>query len=129
MASSATSQVCSAIQDFYNGAAPIRCYGSIRRFQHQLEMHLNRVTEANFVEQVRIFCKDLLIFMSFEAVSAWARTVLCLISNTAMLVFITVGVWMASDQMISLGLLALIMNSSFTVRIFEIKLFENFIFE
>jgi ABC-type transport system involved in cytochrome bd biosynthesis fused ATPase/permease subunit len=100
MRTGATSKFCSDIQDLCNGASSIRCYGSIERFRHQLSKCLDCITECNFVEQ---------------NVSAWIRTVLCILSNTAMLVFIIVGVLMANEGMISMGLLALIVNSSFTV--------------
>ncbi|KAI6171038.1 Multidrug resistance-associated protein 1 isoform X5 [Aphelenchoides bicaudatus] len=101
MGTSAVSQVCSTIQDAYIGATSIRCYGSIRRFQDLLNSRLDRVSECYFVEQ---------------AVGGWIRTVLCFISNTAMLVFIMVGISMANADMITLGLLALIINSSFTLN-------------
>lgn len=53
MSTSAVSQVCSTIQDAYTGAASIRCYGSLARFQGLLSQRVDRVSECFYVEQVR----------------------------------------------------------------------------
>ncbi|KAI6212981.1 Multidrug resistance-associated protein 1 [Aphelenchoides besseyi] len=106
MSTSALSKICTTASEVYTGLASVRVYGATGRFRSLLNNRIDQLTEANFVEQ---------------STTAWMRIVLCMITNVLVFIFLIVGVWLSHRGMISAGLLAMIVNSSFSMS----RMFAN----
>ncbi|KAI6216879.1 Multidrug resistance-associated protein 1-like protein [Aphelenchoides fujianensis] len=100
MSTSSLSTLCSVVGDAYNGASSIRVFGRVGQFRQLLNKRMDRYTEANFVEQVT---------------SGWMKGILCLLTNLMIMFFLLAGIWTAHRGFLSLGLLGMIVNSSFSM--------------
>ncbi|KAI6199337.1 Multidrug resistance-associated protein 1 [Aphelenchoides besseyi] len=106
MSTSALSKICTTVSEVYTGLASVRVYGATGRFRSLLNQRIDQLTEANFVE---------------ESTTAWMRIMLCMITNVLVFIFLIVGVWLSHRGVISAGLLAMIVNSSFSMS----RMFAN----